>query len=111
EIAVETANHLELLVVLLAKVGTGWSDEIEQDGDDGGDALEMTGAPHPFPLLGETPHRHRRGESRRIDASHTRGENEIRPGTRRQCGVPIEIARVPLQVGRIVKLGRVDEDA
>src|SRR5581483_11238709 len=43
EIARQAADHLELLEILLAETGDIGLDLMEELGDDGGDAFEMTG--------------------------------------------------------------------
>ena len=68
----------QLLGVLLAEVRAISPDEVEQDGDDGGDAIEVSGPGRALERQRDRPHPDRRVVTRRVDLVDRRREHEVR---------------------------------
>src|ERR671921_2799603 len=109
EVAGHLPDHHHLLRVLLAEVGAVRSDEPEEDRHDGRDAVEVTWAGGALERLRQRTDGDGRIEARWIDLLDARSEHEIDAllGADRQ--VTRLVARVALEVGRLIELARVHE--
>ena len=67
QVARHLADDHHLLGVLLAEVGVLGADQVEQDGDDRGDAIEVARPRGALERPGDRADRHGRVEARRVD--------------------------------------------
>ncbi len=110
QVARHLADDHDLLGVLLAEVGALGADEVEQDRDDGRDAIEVTRPRGALERPRDRPDRDDRVEARRVDLLDRRGEDEVDALRLADGEVARLVARVLREVGRDVELARVDED-
>ena len=110
EVAHQALDHRRLLRVLLAEVRDVGADDVEQLGDHGRDAVEMAAAAvGALERLGHAADRHGGREARRVDLLGCGREQVVDPELGGELGVALGVTRVRGQVGRVVELGRVDE--
>ena len=111
EVGVEPFHDLKLLVILLAEVGAGRAHQVEQDRHHGGDAAKVAGAGRSFPARGQGADLDRGRRPRRIDLLEPWGEDEIGAGLGGEPDIVIQVTWVTREIGRVLKLGGIDEDA
>ena len=108
----DTLYHLDLLVVLLAKVGRIGLQEVEQAIDHGRYALEMAGTKSSFQALVQALELVRTGHrSIRVDIGLLRDKDGITTNALQSVKVVFQIQRIGRKVSWIVELGGVHVDA
>jgi len=110
EVARHLADDHDLLGVLLPEVGPLGADQVEEDRDDRGDAVEVSGPCGAFERPGDGSDRHGRVEAGRIDLVDLRREDEIDAFLSTDREIARLVPRISLEVRGLVELARVDED-
>ena len=87
EVAGHPADDHHLLGVLLAEVRVLGADEVEQDRDDGRDAIEVAGSGRALERLGDRADRHDRVEARRVDLRRIAARRRCRPPSASQIAM------------------------
>ena len=115
EVAHHPLDHRRLLGVLLAEVGDVGADDVEELGDDRGDAAEVAGAAalgvaveDRGEVAGDLD---RGGGAVGVDLGDVGGEDEVDARLAGQAQVALLVARVAVEVLVRAELGRVDEEA
>ena len=113
EVGNQASDDDELLGVLLAEVGDIGQHRAQQLGDDRCDAAEVSAAPHgSLEAVGQSAeHLDARREAVGVKLGHRRREQQRAAGLGGQPRVLGLVARIAGQVGRLVELRGVDEQA
>ena len=110
QVACHPPDDHDLLRVLLPEVGVLGADQVEQDGDDGRDAVEMTRPGGALERARDRPDADDRVEAGRIDLRRVGGEDDVDTLRLADREVARLVARVLHEVVGDVELARVDED-
>ena len=110
EVFHQTADDLDLLKILLPKVGEVGLHQIEQFQHNGGDAAEMAGPRGAFEGRGELARLDKGVESRRVDVLLTRSKNPIDVESAEGLGVFLEVARIAGKILARIELCGINKD-
>jgi hypothetical protein len=110
QVAGERAHDGELLGVLLAEDGDVGAHEAEERGDHRRHALEVAGPAVALEAGRRALDPHSRRGAGRVDGGDLGQEDEIAAGRGEARRIALLVARIALEVGRVVELRRVDEN-
>jgi len=111
EVDRQPPDHRELLEILFPKNRDLGPDRVEKLGDDGRDAVEMTGPGLAFPALAEACDRDARGKTGGVHLLGRRHPQKVAAGGVERPCILFLLPRIALEVLALSELQRVDEQA